>query len=67
MPRKLQPQVYESQFDTEGSFQRIYAQQHMYAILVALVITFVVVAFSQVGASASMAPSRDRVASPPPP
>ena len=47
MPRKLQPQVYESQFDTEGSFQRIYAQQHMYAILVALVITFVVVAFSQ--------------------
>ena len=26
VPRKLQPQVYESQFDTEGSFQRIYAQ-----------------------------------------
>jgi hypothetical protein len=47
LPRKLQPQVYRSQFDSEGTFAAIYASQQIWCCLLALCIQFFVVGFSQ--------------------
>mmetsp|Transcript_36426 Transcript_36426/g.112691 ORF Transcript_36426/g.112691 Transcript_36426/m.112691 type:complete len:825 (-) Transcript_36426:82-2556(-) len=46
LPRKFQPQVYRISFDTDGTFQKIYASQHINCILFALCLQFFVIVLS---------------------